>query len=408
MMMPDNRQLLIYMLIMLCLFASHCSFSQQLSAEARISLINYGAGDDDISSAFGHTEIRVVDPVLGIDQNYSYGGFNHSADGFVIKFLKGTLPYYIAVHQLDQVAYYYLQTNRSIREQTLNLSYYQRNQLISNLKKNHLPENRYYRYQFFYDNCATRPRDMITAVCGDSLIIPSRSRRTGKSYRDWMNEYLTEKPWYQLGMNLALGSPSDLPTDGWQAMYLPDQLAAQLQQATIRQTNGKVIPLVQNEQTLFAPHKEVEQPLSFADRPDVVCALFGILIILFSIVRFLSGRNVDRWLDHILFGASGFMGWFLLILWLIRDDGVTAWNPSLLYLMPLHIPLVFMATSRDAGIFRVLYFAVAALVIAGGMILSNIPGWFDVIFPVILLVRCVVNCSLYSGSGNQGERTYSH
>ncbi|CAG5074766.1 hypothetical protein DYBT9623_05454 [Dyadobacter sp. CECT 9623] len=141
-------QLRFYILVILCQLVSHCSFSQQLSSAAQISLVTYGSGDDDISSAFGHTEIRVVDPILGIDQNYSYGGFNHRADGFVIKFLKGTLPYYIAFHKLNEVAHYYQQTNRSIREQTLNLSYYQRNQLISDLEQNYLPQNRYIAISF--------------------------------------------------------------------------------------------------------------------------------------------------------------------------------------------------------------------------------------------------------------------
>ncbi|WP_229254906.1 hypothetical protein [Dyadobacter linearis] len=223
-----------------------------------------------------------------------------------------------------------------------------------------------------------------------------------------MNEYLTEKPWYQLGMNLALGSPSDKQTDGWQAMYLPDQLAGQLRHATIRQSDGSMIPLLQSEQTLFMPQEKVKQPLAFIARPNVVFTLFGIIVTVFSIGRFVSGRKVDRWLDHILFGASGLIGWFLIVLWHIRDDGVTAWNPTLLYLMPLHIPLVFWATRRNAGAFRALYFAVAALLILGGMVLSNIPGWFDVTCPVMLLVRCLINYSLYSSPSHQWTRMYSH
>ena len=392
---PGKAKLSFYLVLVgcVCILGNHWSFSQQLSPEAHLSLITYGPGDDDISSAFGHTEIRLVDPLLGIDQNYSYGGFNHTAQGFILKFLRGTLPYYIAVHKLNEVAYYYQQTNRRIREQVLNLSPTQRQQLIAALEENYLPQNRYYRYKFYYDNCATRPRDMIAQACGDSLTIPSRARLTGKSYRDWMNAYLHEKPWYQLGMNLALGQPSDQQTDGWQAMYLPDQLADQLRQATLRQANGQVIPLVESEQTLFAAQKVVRQPVPFMAQPNGAFTLLGIIVTGFTIGRYAKRKKVDRGLDWFLFGVSGLIGWFLVVLWLIRDDGVTAWNPTLLYLMPLHLPLVYWATAARTTLRRrTIYFGLTALFILLGMALSKIPGGFDIVYPLMLLVRCMVNC----------------
>lgn len=386
---------LVYLLQIVCfaeVFSQYAS-CQQLSPAARISLITYGPGDDDISSCFGHTEIRLVDALLGIDRNYSYGGFNHRSSWFIPKFLSGTLPYYVEAHPLGEVAYYYQQTNRNIREQLLNLSATQRQQLIAALEVNNLPPNRYYRYQFYYDNCATRPRDMIASACGDSLMIPSRRRMTGKSYRDWMNTYLTQQPWYQLGMNLALGKASDQQTDGWQAMYLPDQLADQLRQATIRQPNGQLKPLIQGEQTLFAAQQIVTQPTPFVKTPNGVFALLCLLVTGLTLWRYVNDEKVDRWLDRLLFGISGFLGWFLLLLWIIRDDGVTAWNPTLLYLMPLHLPLVFWATrSKTTLRLRGLYFGITALLILLGMALSQIPGWFDIVCPLMLLVRCMVNC----------------
>ncbi|WP_420147036.1 DUF4105 domain-containing protein, partial [Spirosoma sp.] len=320
------------LLLFLCLsliihssFGQNTSVSQTLSPSSKVSLITYGPGDDDISSAFGHTEIRIIDPLLGIDRDYSYGGFDYRADYFILKFLRGTLPYFLSVHNLYQVIYYYQQNNRSIREQQLNLSLAQRQQLFAALEKNYLPENRLYRYKFYYDNCATRPRDMIVEACKDSLTIPSRSRMTGKSYRDLMNDYLNEQPWYQLGMNLAIGQPADEQTDGWRAMYLPDQVHDQFARATLRQANGQSIPLVQGEQTIFAAQKLFRQQVPFLFDPDVVFLILGVAVALFTIRRYVVAGKVDRWLDRFLFGVSGFLGWFLLVLWMIRDDGVTAW-----------------------------------------------------------------------------------
>lgn len=382
------------LLVSLLLLTHQASVAQvpTLSPASRVSLVTYGPGDDDISSAFGHTEIRIVDPALGLDRNYSYGGFDYRTDSFIIKFLRGTLPYLLDVHNLYQVMFYYQQTNRSIREQQLNLSTTQQQRLLAALEKNYLPENRQYQYQFYYDNCATRPRDMIAEACGDSLTIPSRSRMTGKSYRDLMNDYLNEKPWYQLGMNLAIGHPADEQTDGWHAMYLPNQVYDQFAHATLVRANGQTVPLVQGEQTIFAAQKLFRQQLPFLLDPDVVFTIFGVVIALFTIRRYRTAGKVDRWLDRLLFGTVGFLGWFLLTLWLIRDDGVTAWNPTLLYLMPFHLPLIYWATSAKATARRrTTYFTVTSILIVLGIFLSNIPGGFDVIFPLTLLIRCIVN-----------------
>ncbi|GAB3012796.1 Lnb N-terminal periplasmic domain-containing protein [Spirosoma pulveris] len=383
-------KLLMALIVSLSLHQS--SFSQTLSPSARVSLITYGPGDDDISSAFGHTEIRFVDPALGMDQDYSYGGFDYRADYFILKFLRGTLPYFVSVHNLFQVAYYYQQTNRSIREQQLNLSPTQRQRLFDALQKNYQPENREYRYKFYYDNCATRPRDMIVEACGDSLIIPSRDRMTGKSYRDWMNDYLNERPWYQLGMNLAIGWPANEQTDGWRAMYLPDQVHDQFNKATVRQANGQLIPFVQNDQTIYAAQKTFRQQVPIFFDPDVVFTILGIIIAVFTIRRYVTYGRVDRWFDRFLFSICGFMGWFLVLLWAIRDDGVTGWNPTLLFLMPLHLPLIYWATSSTATAKRrTMYFGITALLLVLSMFLSKIPGGVDIVFPLTLLVRCLVN-----------------
>lgn len=378
-------------LLGLVLMARPLATAQSLSPASQVSLITYGPGNDDIASAFGHTEIRITDPAIGLDRNYSYGGFDYNTDSFLLKFLRGTLPYVLSVHSLYQVVYYYQQTNRSIREQFLTLTLSQRQKLYAALEKNALPQNREYRYRFYYDNCATRPRDMIVDACGDSLTIPSRSLMTGKSYRDLMNDYLTERPWYQLGMNLAIGHPSDEQTDGWHAMYLPNQVHDQFIQARLRQANGQVVPLVRGEQPIFMPPQTFPRELPFFFDPNVVFALLAIAVTVFTIRRYQRGR-VDRWFDRLLFGIVGGLGWFLYLLWVGTDHGVTAWNPTLLWLMPLHLPLIFWATSaKSTARRRTTYFALTALLVVLGMVLSTVPGGVDVLFPMTLLVRCTVN-----------------
>lgn len=370
----------------------HSSLAQTLSPAAQASLMTFGPGED-LYSVFGHTGIRIKDPILGFDRVYGYGQFDFRTDNFYVKFLRGTLPYQIGVNDMYAILYAYQAENRTIQEQVLNLSAAQKQRLFQALETNLLPENREYRYKFYYDNCATRPRDMLVMAAGDSLTVPSRNRLTGKSYRDWMNIYLDKsvKPWAKLGMNLAIGEPADEQTDGWHAMYLPDQVHDQLAKATLKKADGQVVPLLASDQTLYEARQTFRQQVPLFFDPSVVFALLAIAVTVFTIQRYKLGR-VDRWVDRLLFGVSGFLGWFLFLLWVATDHGVTAWNPTLLYLMPLHLPLVYWATRAGATARRrTLYFSLTALLILLGMILSNVPGGVDVLFPMTLLVRCVVN-----------------
>lgn len=363
--------------------------AQTLSPSARVSLITYGPGDDDISSSFGHTEIRIYDPATGIDSNYSYGGFDYRADYFILKFLRGTLPYTLSVHNLYQVLYYYQQHNRSVREQLLNLSPAQAQRLYAALSENALPQNRLYRYKFFYDNCSTRPRDIIAKACGDSLQFPVPKQLT-KSYRDWMNDYLGNKPWEQLGMNIAIGRPSDAITTNSEAMYLPNNLFDQLAKATIRQSNGQVLPLVSSTQTIFEPQNLPKQNLPLPLFPSFVFAVLGIAIGVITYRQYVRGK-VSRLIDRVLFSFVGLCGWLLLFLWIARDDNVTAWNPSLLWLMPLHLPLIFWATNGKNQRFTNAYFGIKALLLVVSLFVSNVPGGADQLFILTLLIRCVAN-----------------
>ena len=373
------------------LVISHYSFSQPPSS-AQISLLTFGPGED-LYSVFGHTAIRVYDPTRGQDITYGWGGFRFAENNFYLKFLRGTLPYYIDAYDMNLMVYAYQTENRTIREQILNLSPTQKQRFFAVLATNLLPENQTYQYKFFYDNCASRPRDVIAKACGDSLTIPSRSRMTGKSYRDWMNEHLDKsgKSWAKLGMNLAIGRPADEQTDGWHAMYLPDQVHDQLTHATLRQANGQLVPLVAADRTLFEARRTFLHELPVIFDPNVVFGLLGVAVAVLTIRRYRAGR-VDRWVDRLLFGVSGFLGWFLFLLWMVRDDDVTAWNPTLLYLMPLHLPLIYWATGSTTTVKRrTLYFGSTAVLILLGMMLSTVPGGVDVLFPMTLLVRCIVN-----------------
>ena len=413
---PDQPRILIALLLSICSVYANAQTQPTrrtaLSPAARISLITYGPGQEDISSVFGHTEIRVNDPATGLDSNYSYGGFDYAADYFVLKFLRGTLPYTLSKHNLFQAVYYYQHYNRSIREQELNLSPAQRQRLFMALETNALPQNRLYSYKFFYDNCATRPRDMIDAAVGDSLIWAPTVKQPTQSYRNWMNANLEAKPWERLGMNLAIGRPADQVTTGWEAMYLPNNVFSELAKAQVRLSNGQVVPLVARTQTLFEGQSLFKPTLPIVFYPDFV------FLVIFALVAFLTWRHWNAggpnrgrngiWLDRLLFGIAGGWGWFLVLLWFATDHGVTTWNPTLIWLMPLHLPGIFWATSPKRHPFQTsTYFRITALLLILSFFFLNAPGFADNLLVGTLLVRALFRSWTKTERVNQGVEILS-
>ncbi|KAA9357519.1 lipoprotein N-acyltransferase Lnb domain-containing protein [Larkinella humicola] len=341
----SHRLLKAVFVILYSLFSIHYSSAQTLSPQAKVSLITVAPGSE-LYSSFGHTALWISDPMYGVDRVYNYGTFASYADNFYVKFLKGTLPYYVSVYPMPNMIYGSQLENRTLKEQILNLSDAQKQRLFQLLETNALPENREYSYRFYYDNCATRPRDMLVKACGDSLRFANVVDST-KSYRDWMNEYIANQAWARMGMNLGIGYPADIKATPWQAMYLPDNVYTEVDHARLITTNGQETPLVANSLMLFraVTAEETNAFLTYLLSPDFFFAV--LLVVVFLVTRRQQrAKKAGFWLDRLLFGFTGFWGWFLVFLWFGTDHGVTTWNPALLFIMPLHVPLIFWVTRR--------------------------------------------------------------
>ena len=379
------------------LFAASCLpvTAQTLSPSAKVSLLTIGPGEE-LYSSFGHSAIWISDPTTGLDRNYNYGSFDFRADNFYVKFLRGTLPYQISVHPLKLEAPYWQAENRRITEQELNLSLAQKQRLLDLLETNYLPQNREYAYKFFYDNCSTRLRDMFQNACGDSLKYSPQSvgeNNKAKSYRDWMNDYLTAKNWAQFGMNAAIGLPADHVASPAQEMYLPNNLMKHLDRATL---GGQ--PLVKQTQTLFEPTPPEDLPF-WQKLLEVLVSPSMVAFLLFWVVFRVQLKNpvafnAPFWFDKIFFGFVGFWGCFVLLLWVGTDHGVTAWNQNLLWLMPLHLPFAFMLGKSKYNAILQPYVTVCLLlaVAALGLCLVGIvlrSQWIP--FPTTFLLPLIIN-----------------
>lgn len=203
----------------------------QDSCTLRVSLLTCSPGEE-LYSTFGHSALRLTDPVSGDDLVFNYGTFNFDEPGFYTKFIRGKLLYYVSAENFYSFAESYRQQNRSIVEQVLNLSCQEKQALSSFLQNNLRPENRSYKYDFLFDNCTTRLRDINEKISADSVYYPKIVQQ-GTKFRELIHIYLdsNSQHWSKLGIDLLLGSRTDAIMSNRQAMFLPDYLLMALDNA---------------------------------------------------------------------------------------------------------------------------------------------------------------------------------
>jgi len=144
---------------------SSTNLTSQLSNEAKISLLTCGPGED-LYSIFGHTALHVRDPVHGLDEVYNYGSFDYEDPDFLLNFLKGKLTYWVGKESFQHFVGQYRYLDRFVKEEVINLDFGQKNVVYAALVENHKIANRYYLYDFLFDNCSTRINDIIEKQIG--------------------------------------------------------------------------------------------------------------------------------------------------------------------------------------------------------------------------------------------------
>ncbi len=227
--------------LLICLLVSAVSFARTLSDQARVSLLTCAPGEA-LYEHFGHTGIRVCDPELEMDLVFNYGIFNFNTDHFYWKFIKGETWYELGVTPYWWFMHEYEQTNRPVYEQVLNLTPEQRNELYEALVTNYQPENRQYLYNFVFDNCATRPYNMIKrifSIDNENGIRSDYQGAEGMSYRRFIQRYTPKGSWADFGINLVFGPKADKPMHGEKRLFLPEELMFYFSQA--RTANGTLV-----------------------------------------------------------------------------------------------------------------------------------------------------------------------
>lgn len=364
---------------------------------AWFSLITVGQGDE-LYSTFGHSALRYYDPEKGIDRIYNYGTFDFNDPDFYIKFTRGKLDYMLSVSTFRNLLHGAHYENRNVVEQILDLDHEDVAALYHFLETNYLPENRFYKYDFFFDNCSTRIRDALAKICGEKLKYNFQPEST-KSFRQLIDEFLTEKKFQDLGMDIGLGSPADRKATAYDYMFLPEYLFLSFEEASIEK-KGEIMPLV--KKTIVHYEASPKEAGAFAVSPALITWLMFLVVLGLSIYNFKTRRILYSG-DVILFGFTGVLGVLLLLLWFATDHAVTAYNWDLAWAMPLNLLAVVFLWKKKYKLIQKYMLGYAGLLIVFLVGLPVIPQ--EINYAVIPLVLLLIIRSLYISLKIRRERS---
>ncbi len=320
--------------------------AQKLSPQATVSILTMEPGQEELFAAFGHSAIRIQDPTNGIDKVYNYGTYYYNQPYFYLNFARGYLLYGLSVRSYDRFKGYYAYFNREIKAQFLNLSLVQTQAVFDYMENNAKPENSMYYYDYYYNNCATKIRDVFVEVLGEDFAIPAEYvENPGKSLRNLNDDYIEQEfPWGKLGIDLCLGLPIDKIASDYEYMFLPDYLYEGFGVAKIKR-DSIWVPSVAKEKVILAS-RPMDTPVVWFT-PFVAFSLLlalGVLLLVFQIIK---GLNF-RLFDFLLFFIAGALGLLLFLLWVATDHKAAANNFNLLWALPTHLAVAFALLRKKA------------------------------------------------------------
>ena len=313
-----------------------------LNAQSQVSLITVSPGEE-LYSTFGHSAIWIFDPQLRIDRVYNYGTFDFNDPNFLPKFVKGKLDYFLSVSDSYNLIYGAQYENRGVIQQQLNLSIEQKNKIFYFLENNALPQSRFYKYEFFYDNCSTRIRDGFKKALSDDLVFHPSTDKT-KTFRNLIDEYLSNQKWGDFGIDLLLGTHTDWKARPYEYMFLPDYLMWNFDKAQIK-INGKAENLVIKKSILYTPIPKPAANTFYKEPLFIFWSLFGIVLGL-TVYQFYT-KKYFPFIDIGLFFITGLLGNLFIFAWFFTDHQATVNNYNLIWGMPINILVAFAFMSRS-------------------------------------------------------------
>lgn len=349
----------------------------------KISLLTFGKGKS-VADVWGHTGIRVLNADKGTDLVYNYGTYDFNQPNFLLKFLRGKLKYSLSFNDFKQTIRFYTFYHRDVFEQVLNLNREEKIKLMELLEENYLPQNRYYLYDFFYDNCSTRPLSIITNSIQSKLLLSEN--KENKTFRQYLDEEIIDKPWLDFGIDLILGINADKNPERFQKSFLPLNLKSELSKSQILK-DGQNESFVLMDKTI-ASFDHVQSSFPLLLKPASIFTFLFVLEILIFGFFFFKSPKLFLIYDKIWFTIALIAGLIITFLWFFTDHTATKSNLNYLVFNPLYLFFFIKNEKLRYGISVVL--SVSLLIVLLGF--AILPQEFNLaVLPIagLLLLKIV-------------------
>ena len=320
----------IVLIITLIILSGHFSLFSQADSAAGVYLLTCVPGTAAYS-IYGHSALRIVDSTRNSDLVYNWGVFDFSTPNFVWKFAKGRLDYMLGVYPYDKFLKEYFFENRSVHSQKVNLEQDEIAELMSLINENLRPENISYRYDFFYDDCSTRIRDLFEKVLGEKLIYPPDETNDAPTFREKIAGYSGVYPWLRMGIDLLMGTPGDKKAFFRDRMFLPDDLQLNLAQAVVNR-DRKMTPLMQPVQYLLEFDPPVIKSPFYSSPFFTFTMLFILLLFVTTVYR---GKTVINYIDILIFFCFSIISVMMIFFNFFTDHLQMKMNLNIVWFNPL-------------------------------------------------------------------------
>ena len=356
-----------------------------LSDSSQISLLTNAPWDEAVYTLFGHTSIRVYDPARNIDVVFNYGIFNISKDNFIFLFVKGETDYIVAAIEYRHYLAEYQERGVGVIEQVYNLTLKEKQEIFDALVINSLPENRVYRYNYFYDNCSTRPRDIVEKYVDGK--IEYRPTNKEQSYRDLVHESVSTHTWTKFGIDLVIGADADKTITDRQKDFLPLYLMAANEDAKIK-TDSTERKLILSTANILQPTPLVKDNIISPFASGII-----LLIITVGLSTWIYRKKLyvlSKTFDTLLFLIAGVAGSIIFFLMFFSEHPCTNPNWNIIWLNPLQliVALIFFLKplSKCLSYYHFINFVALLLFLLAWCL---IPQQLEIAFIPYILSLCI-------------------